>query len=205
MAVCVLVVAGVWRPLTAWLIDVPVPAVLLRPPAGEGGWQRSADIVAANWSPQHTGYVTQLNQSYRKAGDSVSLQVFYYAGQRTGHKLVQWNNRLVRGDGGPWQLLSENVDDMPVGARREIVRHALIKGAVEFQLWHWLWVDDRVTSSDSVAKIALLRERVTRSSDGSAAVLVATDAPPQRARAVVEDFLQHNAADIATMLKQAER
>lgn len=201
--------AALWKPLAQWMLNAPMPSVAeLQAPVAGAGWQWT-ETPANGWQPTYAGMASSLIQSYRKGDDRVQVFVYAYAGQRDGHKLLQWDNRLIATDESerPWEVVAHGTVAADLGAGEQRVERARIRGrnGSYVETWHWLVVDERPTISVRQAKLSLLRDRLLRQSDYSAAVFVATDADETRARAVLRDFLQAHGRAIGEAVAAAER
>jgi EpsI family protein len=143
-----------------------------------------------------------------KGTQRVHLAVFAYAQQRNGHELIQWNNRWVsEADRYVWAVQGERAAtiNMPARPARAVRRLELRGAATRLQALMWWQVGQYITAEAKWAKWALLKARLTRASDASAAVFVYADAASgvAPAREAIEEFVRAHALDIDRMLVEA--
>jgi exosortase A len=182
----------------------PVRIVPLLP---TGGWKELSE-PAANWSPHLVAPAATQRQSFERDGKRVDLWVGVYRNQDEKSKLASSYNRVVPAGGGPWRVLSTgtvSVDATPLHAPLASTR---LQGSGGLMVWQWYWLGDHVTASLARAKLDLALVRLTRRSDTSAWVAVATPVGESAAgaQATLSDFLRDNAAGLDAALRAtAER
>lgn len=167
-------------PLALRSLETPVPAfsVALELPEAAAGWQRvPADQPV--FTPSYHGQRGEASAIYRgEDGGDVLLYVAYYARQQRGHEMVTWGNGLLGPDRPGWRTLRSEVAELPRGGKAN--HEQITNGALRLDAWRWYRMDERVVTSDYLAKAFLALDRSFGRPDDSAVVVVlvnATEAP----------------------------
>jgi exosortase A len=175
-------------------------------------WQATA-TPPTDWKPAFEPPSAVLQSGFTNAqGQAVGLYVGYYRQQSYQRKLVSSENMLVTTSDEAWTQVGAakqaiTYDKQPLAVRAtELRRRGVDAQAQETRLvvWQFYWLQGRLTSSDSLAKIYGALGRLTGHGDDGAVVLVYTQkqANPPDAAAVLQSFLDANAGAIAATLQQ---
>lgn len=208
-AFTVLLLALAAWPVTAHLLlqigdTRPVHVV---PIEASGGWKAVSEPMSG-WSPHLVAPAATHRQSFERDGKRVDVWLGFYRNQDDRSKLASSYNRVVPAGSGPWRVLSTTTvaaDATPLQATLSGTR---LQGRPNLLVWQWYWLGDHVTASLARAKLDLALVRLTRRSDASAWVAVATPADESAAdaQATLTAFLRDNAAALDAALKAtAER
>jgi exosortase A len=188
--------------LTAGRATPPLPAVLAL--EGQNGW-RPAVASDLGWRPTLVAARARYEASFEKEGRSVSVHIGVYRDQRQGAEAVSSQNRPVGAAAPGWSHLTAFRMPLALGAHRFAAEGAELRSpAGDLTLVRFYWAPERVTASDTRAKIGLALDRLLGRDDLSAWVAIATANDPLRpaeARAALEEFL----ADMGHSLEQALR
>jgi len=132
-----------------------------------GGWTEAASAVS-DWSPTLHGAVQTRVQSFERDGARVTVYMGFYRDQQQGSELVNSMNRLVT-ERGAWVLIGHGGATARFGEEPVAVRTASVRrGEERLRIWHWYWLDERVETSDTRAKISLALDRLLLRTDTSA-------------------------------------
>ena len=134
----------------------------------------------------------------------MGLYVGYYRQQSQGSELVGWHNEMVTAANKRWIKAAGGQRDVALGDATVRVRTAeLVGDGMRLQAVQWYWVGGRVTSSDHVAKLYGVIDRLTGRGDDAAVVVVytpMTDARDTRAAATLGEFLSDVGSSIEARL-----
>ena len=178
-----------------------------------GGWQATEERVA-QWTPAFSNPSATINVTLVRGSHRVGLYLGYYRQQDYERKLVSSGNALVKSEDKTWAQLERGARVITVDGRAVTVRRALLRANVETQagqeqrlrVWHWYWINGRLTASDYEGKAWLALSRLTGQGDDSAAVvLYAPEDQPGGAEAGLEAFLASGGSGIAAVLADAKR
>lgn len=200
--------------LAAW----PVAAYLLLtggdtrpvrvvPLVAAGGWKELAE-PAADWTPHLVAPSATHRQSFERDGQRVDLWLGVYRNQDEKSKLASSYNRVVPAGSGPWRVLTSGTVEAGATPLQAPLASTQLEGRGSLLVWQWYWLGDHVTASLARAKLDLGLVRLTRRSDTSAWVAVATPAGQTQAgaKATLTAFLRDNAAGLDAALRAtAER
>lgn len=207
MLVATLLVAGLWPAYTAWLGSRPQPALAELKVEAAGGWQSGAAFTS--WRPHWVGAGRTLNQSYAQAGQTVMLQLDYYATQRQDAELINSQNYMIRQKDPDWSNVGEAVVGVEIGGEKRQVRQARLRGSNGQRLlvWQWNLINQQPVVSDQVAKLVLALDRVRLARDDGLSVLIATpydDADIGAAKAMLARFAADMQPAIAAALDRID-
>ncbi len=154
----------------------------LAPPAG---WDETPPFT--DWKPAYLNPSAILDQSFKHDGQAVGLYIAYYRNQDYERKLITSTNALVVSNDPVWSLLARGRVTLATGD----VRTADLRGrhaGVETRLvvWHWYWINGRLTTSDFKAKLLTALARLRGQGDDSAVVMLF--APAEYASSSLADF-----------------
>lgn len=144
-------------------------------PAPQGDWRFSPE--KAVWQGFAPTADLRVSQSYaRGVGDAAQAMAFvaYYWRQRPGAELISWQNRIA--DNDDWLVLSSRQRTVELEGQAIAVTEARLRAEEGEQrlVWHWYWVDDRYTSSQSRAKLAQAKATLLGGEQRAAFVALST-------------------------------
>jgi len=181
--------------------------VRIVPLVATGGWKEQAEPVA-DWSPHLVAPAATHRQSFERDGVRVDLWLGVYRNQDEKSKLASSYNRVVPAGSGPWRVLTTGTVAVGTTPLQAPLASTRLQGRGSLLIWQWYWLGDHVTASLARAKLDLALVRLTRRSDTSAWVAVATPAGESTAsaQAALAAFLRDNAAGLDAALRAtAER
>jgi EpsI family protein len=142
---------------------------------------------------------------YRTAGaasEPVALTVLYYRNQEKGKTLISSINQ-VASEKNPLKQTGSSLRTEQVAGRPFTLRETRLMGpAGPMMVWHFNWVDQRMTANDYLGKLWQAQAKLMFQADDGAAVLLSapyTDKPEQ-AREAIRAFMGANLAAIETAL-----
>lgn len=176
----------------------------LAPPAASGAWRLEQDAAEA-WRPRFPAADARLLETYTNdAGERVDLFIAYYARQREGAEVVQFNNDLI--DTERWVRASGSSGRTAIGGTvLPVEQLRLIARGRQRIVWHWYWVDGRLTTNPYVAKLLEVKAKLLGTEQAAAAVAVSSEYvhEPEEAKERLARFLE--AVDPLTPLKTPQR
>jgi exosortase A len=178
-----------WTRSVAAAGAVPLPT---RPSLPEmAGWTRV--VAGADWQPRFSGADRLIAGRYRDVrGREVDLVVAVYSRQAEGRELVAGG----QGEAPGWAWIDDMVDSPDGGQARRIASHGRVR-----EVWSFYRVGNRLTGSETGAKLETIRTRLLGGPQRAVAVLVSAPAPAAgaSARPALEDFVRAlgSVADIA--------
>jgi EpsI family protein len=204
MTLALVVLAGLWPALAAYNNRAtfnPRP-VQLAPVAV--GW--SAVPAFSNWVPNYMAPDAAFKSVYgAPAGTAtapVALNVLYYRNQRKDKSLISSINVLTTLD-SPVQQTSSTLRTEQINGRPFTLREGRLQGpGGPILVWHWVWIDQRTTANNYLAKIWQAQAKLMfRPDDGAAVMLSAPFSEnPEEARRSLRAFLDAHAAPIEAAL-----
>lgn len=176
--------------------------VRIVPLAAAGGWKELAE-PASDWSPHLVAPAATQRQSFELDGKRVDLWLGVYRNQDDKSKLASSYNRIVPAGKGPWRVLATTTVAADATPLQTSLSGTRLQGRPDLLVWQWYWLGDHVTASLVRAKLDLALVRLTRRSDTSAWVAVATPAGESAAdaKATLAAFLRDNAAGLDAALR----
>lgn len=177
--------------------DQAAPPSLARPTPE--GWQEVMPF--SGWKPAYAPPSAELQTTYVRDGQPVGLYVGYYRNQDYQHKLVTSTNVLTQSTDLVHSVVGRGEQALGIAGLPAVVRTAelLDKGSVpeaRLTIWHWYWINGRLTTSDAAAKLYAALSRLRGQGDDSAVVMLY--APREQAAETLPAF----ARDIAGRLDQ---
>lgn len=169
------------------------------------GWQERPGTVFG-WIPHYPGSRATFARTYTKNDESLSLYVAYYRNQRQGKELITSGNLLVDIQDPVWGNIGEKA--LELRAENLRIRQALLRSPNDrLVAWEWYWVDGRWTRNPYMAKFFEAESRIMKGSDAAAVVVVFSpyEIYPDRAAAVLKNFVGQSLPAIAAMLEKAEK
>jgi EpsI family protein len=196
------IVAGVW-PLGLRAIDrTDTPSPLLSSFEITGSW-RASDGGLTTWKPRFENPSAELHRTFMRGGDEVGLYIGYYRNQSSSQKLVSSDNVLVATNDRNWTKVGSGIQAIAIGDRSLVAGSAELRGPGDQRLvvWHWYWIDGRLTSSDVWAKGYTALSRLIGRGDDSAIVVVYARKDGAGA-AALEAFVRDAGPGISSWLAQ---
>ena len=166
-------IAGVWQPLAAAIhpaSEMTVPS--LPSIAGANGWSATSTAFA-DWRPNYSGQAAELAQVFAKGDRQAGIYIEYYRGQSRGHELITSANVLTTPGNWHWKQTAQGQAEIAwAGARKTVGSAELANEDLHLDVWHFFWVDGRVTASPYVGKALQAWSRLTGNGDDAALVVV---------------------------------
>ncbi len=181
--------------------NVPDLAAIEAPPS----WTMASGTRLPDWTPRFVGAPATSRTTYRRGENEVGLYIAYYRNQRKGHEVVSSANALVASDDPRYRVRVATLAKPQLARGPAEVREAVIVSADGTQLvtWRWYWAGGRTTTSDIVAKILGLWERLRGHGDDGAIIIVSTPAATvQEARKVLASFVEDAYPGLALALER---
>ena len=201
-ALAAVAVAVAWAPLSALLQAADADRQwALAPIEGVAGWRAVESQSVNGWRPNFAGSRAELRQTFERGGDRVVVSIYYYGAQTQGRELINSANVLVTTKDPLWQEVGRGQMELGGSGSGVQARTATLSGkAGRFDVAWWYWVDGRVTTSDTVAKILLAWSRLQLRSDDSAVVFLSTE-PSGRAGGL--ELLRQFGGDMGKVIDHA--
>lgn len=179
------------------------PSLTLAAPAG---WQ-AAETRAIDWRPAYAGSRAEFHAEFLQEERRVGVYIGYYRQQDYDHKLVSSGNELVKSSDRAWLRVAGGSRGVTLADQPTTVRTAELRGPSEQRLvvWHWYWINGRLTTSDHVAKAWQAFNRLLGRGDDSAVVIVYAPRAAEGGEAALESFLASSGGALEAALGQARR
>jgi len=153
--------------------------VALELPAQAGNWRKQPQALG-DWKPAFDNPSALSINAYQRDGATVGVYVGYYRNQNYTRKLVSSSNVLVTSEDKAWTQVRSGATEVRYAGQAVLARSAELRaarsaaGAAEERLlvWHWYWINGRLTSSDRQAKLLTAWSRLTGAGDDSAVVIL---------------------------------
>jgi exosortase A len=211
-AAAVLIVAG---PLVAshrlqTTDDTATPVQLSQLAPSGGGWSLRSDPITT-WHPAFQHPSAQTEATFSSEGKQVGVYIGYYRAQGYARKLVSSSNELVRSLDRDWALISsDGKQEVALPGSRVWLRVSAVGGGgagslrQRLAVWQVYWAGDRLTASDSLAKVYSTFHRLTGRGDDSAVILFySIEDQPGDASATLERFVRSNLQGVVDHLRRA--
>ena len=179
--------AGAWldgtpaddEPVLARLIDVP-------------GWRGDAAAARPAHATTSSGAAAELRAAFRASRCPVGIYVGYYRDQDHERKLVSSDNVLVDQRGLRWAISDDRSAPCGHGKRRtSSCGHAPAQRLERLLVWHWYWIDGRLTASDIEARLTTARSQLTDAATiPRSSSIYAPEGRPGEAERALEGFLR---------------
>jgi exosortase A len=195
--------AAVWQPLAAAL-ERPASGALptLPPIVAADGWEPTTSSLA--WRPDYGGYATQLEQSFAKDGQEVSVLITYYRGQSKGRELITSLNALVMPENRDWKIVASDADSVTWSGSQATVHRGVIVGNGErYAELDMFWVGGRVTGSAYVGKALQAWSKLTGNGDDAALIVLAAPARELKQRDSAGEALRSFAAAMSPAIEHS--
>ena len=201
----VLVVAGVWKPVGAYLDSrVSTSTPQLEPFRGAPGWSfREGQLT--DWRPGFQGAGAELSRVFSRDGKEVGVYVSYYRNQSLNSKLISSANRLTV-PRSLWISTAEGQARIDLDGDPISIRFDELRGPDgRLLVWRWYWIDGHWTASDYLGSAYLALARLLGRGDDAAVIFVHTPAGDDRnaAEQVLQEFVAAHGAALSRMLEEA--
>lgn len=174
-----LLVVGVWPFLGSYAAAREAgrdhAVIHLTAPRGVDGWHRMSERMT-RWSPRYLGQDAQVQAAYAHAGQEVGLYLAYYARQRQGRELINYDNVMVKQKDPVWDEVSHKTIRVTIGGRAvNVIQSRLHSARQDLLVWHFYWLHGYLTSNDYRAKLLEAEARLLgRREDGAGVVVYTT-------------------------------
>lgn len=177
----------------------PATLGLLNPPAD---WNQVPPFTT--WSPAYENFSSVTLATFDNGNGPVGVYVAFYRGQGYGRKLITSTNTLVPSNDKVWSVISRSSIPTALESPAQVVRKTdiLSKEAgneMRFVVWHWYWINGRVTTSDIEAKWLTALSRLRGKGDDSAVVMLFT--PTENSADRLRSFAQAIGPQINKLLE----
>jgi len=173
-AVVAMFALAAWRPVSASLLDLTVPASMSQPVAASLGAYPVAS--ALDFSPSFSGALESFRSARRVGNGAVEFHLSYYARQHESAEMIHAINQVVASDDARWPIRAQQPEVLPFGT---VTSYRL--GQVDqndLLVWHWYAVAGRQSASAYAAKAMTAWAIATGRGDHSLAVTVVTRVDP---------------------------
>jgi EpsI family protein len=123
----------------------------------------------------------------------VSLVLEYYRNQTAESKALGSDNKLVRSDDPNWLYVRGASRVVGLNGENTAIRTAELRqhNGQQLLVWHWYWINGRVTGSEYLANSYIARSRLMGRGDDSAAVVIyAVQDKPGAAERALDAFVR---------------
>ncbi len=194
------VLSAIWPAFAAYRSSIvdPRPVQLAEPAIT---WAKAPAFSA--WIPDYMKPDAGFNNTYSKGdGPRVALTMLYYRNQNKNKSVVSSVNHIAI-EPNPYSttrtgLRLENFNGKPFQIRETQVR----QGNNFMLVWHWSWIDNRITANNYQGKLWQTEAKLAMRPDDGAAIMVS--APfgehPDDAREAIRAFLNENMSAVDTAL-----
>ena len=173
--------------------------------APAGGWTATPGGLTA-WQPRYLKPSAELHETFRRGDTRVGLYIGYYRNQDPGRKLVSSDNVLLSSDDLRWSRVGGGIQPVDGLGQAFNASTAQLAGRSGDRLvvWHWYWIDGRMTSSDAWAKAYVaLSKLMGRGDDGAVIVVYAPKERPGEAEAALAAFVREMGPAVLEELRRA--
>ena len=158
--------------------DRAAPATLgqLSPPAG---WAPVPQFTT--WTPAYENASSVTHATFDNGSGPVGVYVSFYRNQSYGRKLITSTNTLVASSDKIWSAVSRSsfptaLDSPPLVVIKTDILSKEGSNESRFIVWHWYWINGRLTTNDIEAKWLTALSRLRGQGDDSAVVMLFTPA-----------------------------
>lgn len=172
-------------------VESPGPVALERI-SNIGAWH-ARDGELDSWQPVIQSPSAEVRQIFSSGAREVGIHVAFFRDQSHGRKLVSSTNVLAAAgaaNGVLWSIVSRSSTTIKMPARTFTADQEELAGPGDQRLiaLRWYWVDGRMTSSDSVAKLYTFLSRMQGRDDG--AIVIVYSRAGADARRTLDAFLR---------------
>lgn len=164
-------------------------------------WQRSSTFTT--WQPAYVNPSAELQQAFVKDGKPVGLYIGYYRNQNYDRKLITSTNTLAVSNDKTWSVVSKKqgeiqTDNLPTKIRISELLGKDDPAETRLTVWHWYWINGKLTNSDIEAKLYTALSRLAGKGDDSAVIMMY--APVASASESLPAFANQAASQINQLL-----
>jgi exosortase A len=165
----------------------------------------------ADWKPAFENPSAEVIRNFEYKGQVVGVYLAYYRNQDYGSKLVSSNNVMVKSDDKTWALARSGHRQITLNGQPTAVRTSELRrlasdsnwvGETRLNVMSFYWVNGRLTTSDSVAKIASALSLLGVQGDDSALVVVFARKAEGQGEEALEEFIRMNGSSILDALQK---
>jgi EpsI family protein len=160
----------------------------------------------SDWTPSYMAPDAGFNGVYRAPGGQatqpVALTILYYRNQQKNKYLISSVN-VPAAEHTAWAQTGSALRGEQLAGRPFTLRETRLKGPTGTMLvWHWIWIDQRMTSNNYLGKLWQAEAKLLfRPDDGAAVMLSAPFSEnPEEARRSLRTFLDAHGAPIEAAL-----
>jgi EpsI family protein len=159
----------------------------------------------SSWTPDYVAPDARFNRVYRAPGAAaqpVGLTVLYYRNQEKGKALISSVNH-VAGVNDTFMQTGSSLRREQIAGRPFALRETRLQGSRgPILVWHWNWIDGRMTANDYLGKLWQAQAKLLFRADDGAAVMVSAPygEKPEEARKALRAFLDVHLAPIEAAL-----
>lgn len=173
-----------------------VPQLEISTPAG---WQITNDQGPA-WKPDYHGMDREFSAVYvNEQGQQVALYIGYYAWQRQGSELGNYNNVLIAEQNEEWRVVAQNSFRLELPQKERSLPTAVVESAAEKRaVAYYHYMAGEMLANKYETKLLQARAKLMNDSDAGAVVVVT--APYQQDgvghAGILHQFYQSSGASI---------
>lgn len=202
MLVATLASLAVW-PALAHVLQTGLDAVsvTVEAPRTQQGWSETTSPSA--WMPQYAGHRGVLTRSYAKGDARIDVYLAYYRAQSESNSLISSTNTLAASGNQLWRISAQGTMALSWdGVETAFQRTELAGNSARLLVASVFWIDGRVTTSPSMAKLLLAFARLRGRGDDAAFIALATPKQErERDIAHLRTFVQEMSPAIAAALE----
>jgi exosortase A len=173
---------------------------------GPVGIKWPAAPAFSTWTPDYMAADASFAGTYRAAtGSPVGLTVLYYRNQASDKALISSVN-VVSSHEQHWDQTGSAVRSEQLAGTAFTLRETRLQSPTgKMLVWHWKWIDNRVTANDYAGKLWQAQAKLMFRGDDGAAVMVTApyDEDPEVARTAMRAFLEANLTPVEAALTAA--
>jgi len=182
-AAVAIIVAVLWRPLAANLVDQTQPIDGIGPLHVAVESFPKADPL--DFEPRFADAAATLRSARAIDGIPVDAHAFYYARQHATHEMIHGSHSVVRVDDFTTRIVSRGTQKTPWGT---VATYRLRRDAGPLLAWQWYAVGGTQTANEYLAKAATAWSLVTGRGDHSIAVVLVTPLRTGPSRTTAEEL-----------------
>lgn len=165
-------------------------------------WQQAPAF--ASWQPAYANPSAEVHQAFVQNTKPVGLYIGYYRNQNYERKLVTSTNTLATSNDRVWSVLSQKLGKVQTVSLPAKIRISELLGKegipdTRLTVWHWYWINGKLTSSDIEAKLYTALSRLAGKGDDSAVIMMY--APVATASESLPAFANQAAGQINQLLQ----
>lgn len=177
-------------------------AVVLVPVQPGQGWIETSAPIAA-WTPEFVGHRGASTQTFENGPTRVGIHLVYYRAQDEAHNLVSSGNVLASSGNPHWRVSAQGRIGLPwLTGALEFRRTELVGAAERLLVADAFWIDGRMTTSATYAKLLLALAKLQGRGDDAALIAIVTARrEPDRDAETLRQFAEQHATAIDAALR----